>query len=164
MSDVYPWYLSEIYESIIESLQYYTVLLLSFRLNVPSQWAKFPKNSLRECVFINSALKVQCHIVSALKVQCHIVKIHSYFFGDFAHWNSPYQLKVVRVGNMRCCAETELFVTVSLQVWPHVLLIWTTTVLDASSIVGSSYGIYVVSKLEGFRRLKSEVKQTKSRT
>jgi len=43
-------------------------------------------------------------------------KIHSYFFGDFAHWNSPYQLKVARVGNMLCWAETELFVTVSLQV------------------------------------------------
>jgi len=26
-------------------------------------WAKLPKNSLKECVFVNSALKIQCYIV-----------------------------------------------------------------------------------------------------
>jgi len=34
-----------------------------------TQWAKSPKNSVKECDFVNSALKIQCHI------------------GDFAHWD-----------------------------------------------------------------------------
>jgi len=43
--------------------------------------AKSPKNSLKECVFVNSALKIPCHIVILAPTDC--------FFGDFAHWVNP---------------------------------------------------------------------------
>jgi len=36
-------------------------------------------NSLKECVFVNLALKIQCHVVKNTLQQ-------DYFFGDFAHW------------------------------------------------------------------------------
>jgi len=43
-----------------------------------AQWAKSPKNSLKECVFVNLTLKIQCHIVkNTLSTDC--------FFGHFAH-------------------------------------------------------------------------------
>jgi len=35
------------------------------------------KNSLKECVFVNSTLKIQCHIVYT-PTDC--------FFGNFSHW------------------------------------------------------------------------------
>jgi len=38
-----------------------------------SQWEKSPKNSLKECDFVNSALKIYT------PTDC--------FFGDFAHWD-----------------------------------------------------------------------------
>jgi len=52
-----------------------------------NQWAevfvfsvgkKSPKNSLKECVFVNSALKLQYHIVKNTSYRL--------LFGDFAHW------------------------------------------------------------------------------
>jgi len=49
-----------------------------------TQLAKLPKNGLKECVFVNSALKTQCQ-----KTQCHIVKntlLETAFLGDFTHW------------------------------------------------------------------------------
>jgi len=44
-----------------------------------------PKKQSEECVFVNSALKLQCHID----------KIHSYrlLFGDFAHWVAFCQIQ-----------------------------------------------------------------------
>jgi len=41
-----------------------------------SQWAKSPKNSLKECVFVNSALKC-----------CQKYTPTNCFFGDFARWD-----------------------------------------------------------------------------
>jgi len=43
-----------------------------------TQWEKSPKNSLKECVFVNSTLKVQCYIVKKKHY-------HRLIFGDFAH-------------------------------------------------------------------------------
>jgi len=37
------------------------------------------KNSLKECVVVNSALNIQCHVVKNVLLQ-------TAFFGDFAHW------------------------------------------------------------------------------
>jgi len=37
--------------------------------NDPSQWAKSLKNSLKEYIFINSALKMQCRVVKNTLVQ-----------------------------------------------------------------------------------------------
>jgi len=37
-----------------------------FIRNLPSPWAK---NSLKECVFVNSTLKIQCHIVKCTFLQ-----------------------------------------------------------------------------------------------
>jgi len=42
------------------------------------QWAKSPKKS---AFFVNSALKIQCHVVK--------------FFGDFAHWVSLSNLMYI---------------------------------------------------------------------
>jgi len=41
----------------------------------------------RQCVFVNPAFKIQCHVVKNNSAM--LSKIHSYtdcFFGDFAHW------------------------------------------------------------------------------
>jgi len=38
---------------------------------------KSPKNSLKECIFVNSALKMQCYVVKS-PTDC--------FFGNFANW------------------------------------------------------------------------------
>jgi len=40
------------------------------------------KYSLKECVFVNLALKLQCHIVRKNTL------LQTAFFGDFAHWVS----------------------------------------------------------------------------
>jgi len=44
--------------------------------NGSTQWAKSLKSSLKECVFINSALKI-------------VPYCQKYDYGDFAHWEKP---------------------------------------------------------------------------
>jgi len=39
------------------------------------------KNILKECVFVDSVLKIQCHVVKNTLLQ-------TVFFGNFAHWDS----------------------------------------------------------------------------
>jgi len=43
-------------------------------VHISHQWAKSPKNSLKECDFVNSALKIQCHVHSKYSVM--LSKIH----------------------------------------------------------------------------------------
>jgi len=56
------------------------VVVLSITYHPSGQ--NYQKNSLKKCVFVNSALqnsKIQCHAVkNILATDC--------FFGDFAHW------------------------------------------------------------------------------
>jgi len=40
---------------------------VSINNNSLSQWVKSPKSSLKQCVFINSALKIQCHVSTLRK-------------------------------------------------------------------------------------------------
>jgi len=61
----------------------YNIIILcqqiSLRCYIPvAKIAK--KNSLKECVSVNSALKIQCHIVKNALLQTD-------FFGDFADWD-----------------------------------------------------------------------------
>jgi len=47
------------------------------------------KNSQKECIFVNSALKIQCHIVKSTLLQ-------TAFFGDFAHWENSFRNKRIK--------------------------------------------------------------------
>jgi len=57
-----------------------------------SQWAKSAKSSLKRCVFVNSALKIKCHIVklqtafsvilpTEIKLKHNVLR--EYFFATF---------------------------------------------------------------------------------
>jgi len=50
--------------------------------NQASKWAKSPKNSLKECVFANSALKIQCQIVKNTLLQIGFCFSIMYFIGQ----------------------------------------------------------------------------------
>jgi len=52
--------------------------ILHGNLDIPSGQNR-QKNSLKVCIFVNSALKLQCHIIKNTLLQTD-------FFGDFAHW------------------------------------------------------------------------------
>jgi len=62
-------------------LKHYTPASLATR-SIPSG-QNCQKNSLKECVFVNLALKIKCHIVKNTLIQTAFSAI---FFGDFAHW------------------------------------------------------------------------------
>jgi len=59
------------------SLSYYTRPFASFSTWV-YQVGKIAKNSLKDCVFVNMALKTPCHMSKYTPTDC--------FFGGFAHW------------------------------------------------------------------------------
>jgi len=64
-------------------------IVYTFAYTHVNQWAKSPKkNSLMECVFVNSALEIQCHCVSQ-KYSYRVV------FGDFADWVAFFQCKLI---------------------------------------------------------------------
>jgi len=59
------------------------------------QWAKSPKHILKKCVFVNSSLKILCHVVknALLQIAC--------FFGDFAHWALSFIIYFLLMSSIR---------------------------------------------------------------
>jgi len=49
-----------------------------FEINIWNDVQNVQKNSLKKCVFVNSALKIQFHVLKNTLLYC--------FFGDFVHW------------------------------------------------------------------------------
>jgi len=57
---------------------------------------------VKECVFVNSVLKIQCHVVKNTLIQTAFtadihIDIHGIdcFFGDFAHWDIHLKLSIL---------------------------------------------------------------------
>jgi len=50
----------------------------SHEQKVTTQWVKSLKNSLKEYVFVNSALEIQCHDINNTLLQT---------FGNFSYWD-----------------------------------------------------------------------------
>jgi len=61
-----------------KSVLTYNLNFFKFNPNDFTRLAKSQKKNSLECVYVNLALKIQCHIVKN-------TFLHS-FFGDFAHW------------------------------------------------------------------------------
>jgi len=61
-----------------------------------TQWVKSPKNSLKERVFVNSALKIQCHIVKKYTpTDC--------FFDAFSQLTAQIRLPLL------CCTHASIW-------------------------------------------------------
>jgi len=52
----------------VESVEEIVKLVRRYQ-TVCIQWAKSPKKSLKECVFVNSSLKLHCHFVKNTLIQ-----------------------------------------------------------------------------------------------
>jgi len=62
MSSIAPWFSTRIRPVYVT--KWCVVVEINYDApHVVSQWVKLPKNSLNECAFVNSALKIQGHIV-----------------------------------------------------------------------------------------------------